>query len=96
MKLLVHFSVDDSRESDGNPQNNPADPVIPVDSETISNTDNTNKGICTTLERCYSQNSLTDALTINNLLPKLNSKDVAAVFCMSSIDRTGFPFKKNI
>ena len=90
--MVVHVSVDDSRESDGNPQNNPADPVISVDSETISNTDNTNKGICTTLERCYSQNALTDALTLNNLLPKLNSKDVAVVLFLVCLQLIGLGF----
>ena len=70
--------------------NNPADPVIPVDSEAISNTDNTNKGVYNTLDRCYSQNALPDAFTINNLVSKLNSKDVAVVFVCLQLIRLVF------
>ena len=57
-------------------------PNILVDSDTVSNTSYTNKRVCCTFGKCNSWNALTDILTIDNLLSKLNSKDAAIVYCI--------------
>ena len=91
-KLLLQFFLDDKQKSNGNQKISLADCAIAVHGETVSNTDNTNKRLNSTLGRWYSQNALTDTFTIDNLLSKLNSENVAVVSCMSPIDRIDLPF----
>lgn len=67
IKLLLLFPLDNKWNTNDNQKNSPAEPATPVDSETISNTDNTNKRVCSTF---YSQKVLTDTFTIRHPLWK--------------------------
>ena len=85
IRLLLNFSVDGKQESNGNPKNSSAEQAILVNRDAVSNTENANKRVCSTLDRCYSQNALTVTLGTDDLFPKLNLKGVGLVSCMSQL-----------
>ena len=85
IRLLLNFSVDGKQESNGNPKNSSAEQAILVNRDAVSNTENANKRVCSTLDRCNSQNALTVTLSTDNLFPKLNLKRAGLVSCLSQL-----------
>ena len=65
---------------------------IPVDSETVSTTNETAKRVQTNLTKCLNNNDLTVTFSNDHHLGKLNSENVRVLSCMSPIGRVGLPY----
>ena len=57
--FVCNSSLNEKGKTSSNPRNNLSDLLIPVNSKALSNSGNTNKRGCSTLDRCYNHNPLT-------------------------------------